>query len=226
MIQTDIICRVFRIYYNGNLGTAFTIEHKGNQFLVTAKHIFKNGMYPSNADIKLLINRNYQPFSVEVRYPDNQTIDIAVMKLAQEQDLTPRYNTVYSTEGVALGQDVFFIGFPFEYDQLLQLFPGSDKPIPVVKKACMSAILQDEAHSILLDGFNNPGFSGSPVCFRKAGKNEICMRIMGIVSGYRYNKQPLFDENGNQTNFYVNENAGIILASDIKHAVQIAEKWE
>lgn len=225
MVQTDIICRVVRILHNNNLGTAFTVERNGVQFLVTAKHLFRKDNFPSFTSIELLINRNYQLFGVEVKYPINPQIDIAVMKLNQEQDLTPRYNTIYTTEGVILGQDVFFVGFPFEYEQLLQPFPGSDKPIPVVKKACMSAILQDETHSILLDGYNNPGFSGSPVCYKNARSTKTEMQILGVVSGYRNGKQPVFDENDNQTSFYVKENSGIILVSDIKYAIQIADNW-
>ena len=201
------------------------MENHGIQFLVTAKHLFEDITYPASATIKLLFGAHYQPFEVDIRYPSNKNADIAVIKLKQAQFLTPVYDNVNSTEGVALGQDVYFVGFPYEYDSILGMFPGENKPIPFVKKACMSAILQDGLGTILLDGINNPGFSGSPVCFKKMGSSEKTMRILGVVTSYRFNAQPLFDQSGKQTPFYIKENTGIISVCDIKHAVEIAENW-
>lgn len=225
MVQAEILRRVIRIQCGHGSGTAFTIESHGEQFLVTAKHMFEYLGFPDSTEIKLLIGSNYQTFEVDVRYPEKENVDIAVMKLKTSRFLTPIYENINSTEGLFLGQDVYFVGFPYEYDSILGMFPGGNMPIPFVKKACMSAILQDGTGTILLDGINNPGFSGSPVCFKKIGSSEITMRILGVVSGYRFNSQPLFDQAGNQTSFYVRENTGIIVVSDIKHAIQIADNW-
>ena len=225
MVQAEIFCRVIRILHGNCSGTAFTIESHGQQFLVTAKHLFEGAGFPASTTINALIETEYKPFDVDVRYPKEPKADIAVMKLKTAQFLTPVYENVNSTEGLVYGQDVFFVGFPYEYDSILGMFPGGKMPIPFVKKACMSAILQDGAGTILLDGINNPGFSGSPVCYKKIGSREKTMRILGVVSGYRFNAQPLFDQHGNQTNFFVKENTGIIIVSDIKHAIEIADNW-
>ena len=225
MVQSEIYCRVMRIIYGKCSGTAFTIESHGQQFLVTAKHIFEGAGFPASTVVTVLIGTEYKPFDVDVQYPKEQKADLAVMKLKTSQFLTPVYDNINSKDGLIFGQDVFFVGFPYEYDSILGMYPGGKMPIPFVKKACMSAILQDGAGTILLDGINNPGFSGSPVCFKKVGSNEKSMRILGVVSGYRFNAQPLFDQSGNQTNFYVKENTGIIIVSDIKHAVEIADNW-
>lgn len=225
MVQAEIFRRVLRIQCGNSSGTAFTIESHGEQFWVTAKHMFEALGLPASTEIKLLIGTNYQAFDVGVRYPAEKKADIAVMKLKNTQLLTPTYENVNSTEGLVFGQDVYFVGFPYEYDSILGMFPGGNMPIPLVKKACMSAILQDGAGTILLDGINNPGFSGSPVCFKKIGSPENTMHILGVVSGYRFNSQPLFDQAGNQTGHYVKENTGIIIVSDIKHAMQIADNW-
>ena len=225
MVQNEIYCRVLRTLYGNYSGTAFTMESHGEQFLVTAKHLFKNTGCPSTANIKLNIGTEYQPFDVDIRYPVNPKVDIAVMKLKPQRFLTPVYENSYSTEGLVYGQDVYFVGFPFEYDNILGLFPGGNLPIPFVKKACVSAILQDGAGTILLDGINNPGFSGGPVCFKKIEKKKKTMNILGVISGYRSFKQSVFDQNDKQTSFYVRENTGIIVVSDIKHAVQISDNW-
>lgn len=225
MVQAEIYCRVIRIQYGDSLGTAFTMESHGRQFLVTAKHLFEESGFPASSSINLLIGTGYQSFDVEIRYPGESTIDIAVIKLKMHQLLTPIYDNANSTEGLVFGQDVYFVGFPFEYDSILGHFPGSPMPIPFVKKACVSAILNDGKGTILLDGINNPGFSGGPVCYKKIGSNDKTMIILGVVSGYRFNMQPLFDQKGNATDFYVKENTGIIVVNDIKHAVQIADSW-
>ena len=225
VVQAEILCRVIRILHGNCAGTAFTIESHGQQFLVTAKHLLEGAGFPDSTTINALIGTQYKPFDVDVRYPKEQKVDIAVMKLKVDQFLTPVYENVNSTEGLIYGQDVYFVGFPYEYDSILGMFPGGEMPIPFIKKACMSAILQDGAGTILLDGINNPGFSGSPVCFKKLGSNEKSMTILGVVSGYRFNVQPLFDQSGNQTNYYVKENTGIIIVSDIKHAIEIAVNW-
>ena len=225
MVQTEIFRRVIRILCRNGCGTAFTVESRGEQFLVTAKHMFKELGFPASTVINLLIGTDYQSFDVDIRYPVEKNADIAVMKLKSKQFLTPVYENVNSTEGLIFGQDVYFVGFPYEYDSILGMFPSGNMPIPFVKKACMSAILQDEAGTILLDGINNPGFSGSPVCFKKVGSTEKTMHILGVVSGYRFTSQPLFDQAGKQTGHYVKGNTGIIIVSDIKHAMQIADNW-
>lgn len=225
MVQTEILRRVMRIRFEKYGGTAFTIESHGKQFLVTAKHLFENAAFPASTQIMLLIGTEYKTFDVDIRYPTEPKADIAVIKLKKEQFLTPVYNNVNSTEGLVLGQDVFFVGFPYEYDTILGLFPGGNMPIPFVKKACMSAILQDSAGTILLDGLNNPGFSGGPVCFKKVGSNEKTMHIIGVISGYRCFPQPLLGQNNMPTPLYVQENTGIIIVSDIKHANLIADNW-
>ena len=49
MVQSEIFGRVFRIVFGSNAGTTFTIEQDGTQFLVTAKHIFKDVQFPAQA---------------------------------------------------------------------------------------------------------------------------------------------------------------------------------
>lgn len=225
MVQMEIISRVFRIVFGTSTGTAFTIEDHGVQFLVPAKHIFKSANHPSTGKIALLVEKNYQTFDVEIRYPADQEIDIAVMKVTPYQQLTPMFENENTTKGLALGQDVYFLGFPYQYDQLLSSIPGDSKPLPFVKKACLSTILTDNKSILLLDGHNNPGFSGGPVCFKEIGSGKKAMAIAGIVSGYRFDRQYVFDENDTQTKSYVKDNTGIIIAHCISHANKIASEW-
>ncbi len=225
MVQSEVLCRVVRIKLGNFAGTAFTIENEGVQYLITAKHLFKNAGYPSSAVIKILMKKDYLSFDVDIRYPENQKIDIAVMKLKQYQLITHIYGNKNSTDGLIMGQDVYFIGFPYEYDDFLETFPESDYPIPFIKKACLSAFLKDETNTIILDGINNPGFSGAPVCFKKINSNDKSMSIIGVVSGYRTERKPILGNNNNQIPYYVQENSGLIIVYDIKYALQVTENW-
>ena len=88
----------------------------------------------------------------------------------------------------------------------------------------MSAIIRSgENILLLLDGHNNPGFSGGPVCF--STPTQDLMTIAGVISGYRYHKKAIIDENDNPQPHYWKENTGIIYAYSIKHAVDIANNW-
>lgn len=224
MVKLEIIGRVLRIVVGAKSGSSFTMECNGTQFLVTAKHLFEPLSFPDKAVIKILMGNSYNSFDAEIRYPKSPTIDIAVMKLNPYQTLTAFFNNENTTADMCMGQDVFFLGFPYDYDNFLQKSPFGNNPIPFVKKACMSSIIKSgEDVLLLLDGHNNPGFSGGPVCFSSSGKET--MTIAGVISGYRHYRQPVVDENDTALPLYWKENTGIIYAYSIKHAVDIASNW-
>ena len=94
-VQPEILNRVFGLYYNGRVGTAFTMECKGSQFLVTAKHMFRRSAFPGSTTIGLLTEEGkYTPYEVEIKYPKNQQVDIAVMKLKDNQYISKLKNII------------------------------------------------------------------------------------------------------------------------------------
>ena len=223
MIPVSMIKRVIRICVGNSKGTAFTMTRGGTRFLVTAKHLFKDENYPNSTVIGLLIDKQYKSFHVDVRYPIEIDADVAVILLDSGHSTAPNDVVDFSVDGVLFGQDVYFMGFPFEYEYILKDIPDEKIPVPFVKKACLSALLNDNAISIILDGNNNPGFSGGPAFFenKSTGKISIC----GVISGYRYNKLSVCDELEEEQNLFVKENTGLILVTDIKYAVNIADQW-
>ena len=223
MVQTEILNRVFRIRFSTSAATAFTLEHGSTQFIVTAKHLFKDSGYPAQSTIELLINGTYQSFNVDIRYPSNANIDIAVLKTIPYQQISPITGNACTTAGLVFGQDVYFLGYPYNYDTLLTNYPGTNSPMPFVKKACLSGLLSPSPSIIVLDGHNNPGFSGGPVCFKKAG--DKLYTIAGVISGYRFDRVHIFDKNDQETEYYLKENTGIINVSDISYATAIAKNW-
>lgn len=223
MVQSEIIQRVLRIRYSNSAASAFTLEYNGIQFVITAKHVFESKNYPTSAVIEVLLDGVYESIPVDIKYPADVRIDIAVLKTNPYRTLTKFFGNKCTTEGLVYGQDVYFLGYPYNYDSLLVSYPGSKSPAPFVKKACMSGMLSPSPSILFLDGHNNPGFSGGPVCFKRGG--DKLFSIAGVVSGYRYDEAPLFDKDNHQTNFYIKENTGIINVSDISFAVNIAKEW-
>lgn len=84
-------------------------------------------------------------------------------------------------EPVTPGCEVMFVGFPHG---LVGSYPGSRGWLTgLVRKASFSGVIEPPGWSpiLVLDGFNNPGFSGSPVF----GPTEGAVRPIGVISGYR-----------------------------------------
>ena len=71
------------------------------------------------------------------------------------------------------------------------------------------------------NGHNNVGFSGGPVARRGTREEQ---NIVGIISGYRADRQNVCDEHGNKTSLTYDTNTGIIVAHDIRHALEIIER--
>lgn len=225
MVQSEVFSRVFRFTFGQSAGTTFTLENGDKQFLVTAKHIFRHEGFPNCADIKIFKDGKYSLYHVKIKYPEDSEVDIAVMQIDPMEFISPTFANPYSGAGLVYGQDVFFVGFPYNYDTLLQSLPNSSTPVPFVKKACLSGVLK--SHSLLvLDGHNNRGFSGSPVCFKPTDPKVKTMSICAVVSGYRFEQEPVFDKDGKETGLFVRSNTGIINAYDIKEAVTVANNWD
>lgn len=221
MITSECLCRVLRFEVGNASGSCFSYEQGNRQFLITAKHIFENVGYPSQCTAYFNLYVGKKAFNINVYYHTNINVDIAIMEVIPQNQLTLRFlQQQYSIEDMVLGQDVFFLGFPLDFCANLST-PQGDNPMPFVKKACFSGTTdKDGVNIILLDGINNPGFSGGPVCFKKI-HNETCMSIAGVINGYRTNISPLIDDNAQVLPYAVRENTGIIIATNIKHAIEI-----
>jgi hypothetical protein len=44
---------------------------------------------------------------------------------------------------------------------------------------------------VLLDGYNNPGFSGGPIVYRDLNQSSTVIRLAGVVSGFRPEVVPM-----------------------------------
>lgn len=117
-------------------------------------------------------------------------------------------------KGLTYGQDVYFLGFPYGF--LGKYIFGPDGyPLPFVKRATLSLF---NGTVFLLDGHNNPGFSGAPVVFTEPQKLEF--KVGAVVSGYQYVDEPIYDGPPTSGLTY-RYNTGLI----VTHAINDALDW-
>ncbi len=220
MITANIYTRTLRLSTPEGFGTAFTIDVEGAQYLVTAKHVLPVSD-PVTVELQFTDQRKV---TVTLERADAEPSEADVSVLALPSPITPMYPIVPSLEGVVFTQDVYFLGFPFGLSLATQ--QGEEAAVfAFVKKAILSAAqwTSSGVHLLYLDGFNNPGFSGGPVVF--TNQQTRVLHVAGVVYGYRGSQERVM-VGERETPGYVLANTGIVLAVDIKHAVDaIRRRW-
>lgn len=194
----------------GRSGTAFVLDHDGDQFLVTAKHL-------TNGERDEIVQLERSPVNSVTRVEDcltrvgslEDSFDIAVYRCNEElarRDLV----LPIGSDGMVFSQDAFILGFP----QGLSLnLTGDSTSLPLAKKGIISGMIVDKGvYLIYLDLIANPGFSGAPVVFhhRETGR----LTVAGVVNGTM--TQPAAPEEGFESSII----AGISVATDIRHALE------
>jgi len=159
MITANVIHRVFRIRVDQTEGTAFTIDKDRREYLVTAKHIADT--VTAGREIEVFGNSAWASLRIELVGHSSGDSDISV--LAANRPLTPPGLPMPATsKGVIYGQDMYFLGFPYGFLGK-HVFGSNGYPLPFVKRATLSLL---DGTTYLLDGHNNPGFSGGPVVWK------------------------------------------------------------
>ena len=215
MIASNALQRTFQLRFAGIMGTCFTIDVDDRQYLCTAKHCVKSY---TCGPIDLFHDKKWKAVDVELVGYGTENTDIAI--LAPTKQLSPSHPLPADHKNLILGQDVYFLGFPFglrsEAGELNRQFP-----LPLVKRATVSAMwfFDGPQRVLLLDGHNNPGFSGGPVVFAPAGKPATQPRVAAVVSAFRYHAQPVLLHD-KETELAIRENTGIIITYAIEHAVE------
>ena len=213
-ITSNVIQRTFQISFGKDRGTCFAIDYENLQYIVTARHIVE--AITDSEIIHIAHEQEWKNCSVNLVGHCEGKVDISV--LAAGVQLAPQLSLPPTSVGIVLGQDVYFLGFPYGLSSEIENL-NRNFPFPLVKKAILSAF-ESETGPLLLDGHNNPGFSGGPVIFSEWGKRANEFSVAGVISGYQYNMEPVYLE-GKRTPLEFKYNTGIIAAYGIKHAVDL-----
>lgn len=219
MIPIGLLRRVFLMRFGQGSGTCFALDHGGRQYLVTARHCVEHVAEQDTVELRL--DGEWRRARVRLAgHASAPGVDISV--LAPETYLVPPWGDLeFTRDGIAFGQEVHFLGFPFGIHGAAAFMGGC--PPALVKRATLSAMSEDISDPILLDGHNNPGFSGGPVVFRsQAAPTKV--RVGMVVSAYQAMREPVHLYDGEESGMYVQANTGIVMAYDIVHAVTIASE--
>lgn len=221
-VTANALQRTFHIKHGESAGTCFAIDHGDRQYLITAKHVVE-GMSGVGrpATVELFHQKRWKVLDVTVVGEAEGNIDIVVFAPAMQ--VAPSHPLPPTTEGAMLGQDAYFLGFPFGLRADIGAL-NREFPLPLVKKAVLSAMLDepDGTEIWLLDGFNNPGFSGGPVLFAPDRRQPFQYNVGAVLSGYRYEESSIL-VGGTETPLKSRHNTGIIIAHSIRHAMSIIE---
>ena len=135
MITTNVLSRVFHIAWGDSTGTAFAVDHASKQYLVTARHVVKE--IDSGDSIRVFHEEQWKNLAVDVVGIGDGDADVAVLSCPIR--ISPSLDLAASQANLIYGQQVFFLGYPYEMDS------GGEKinrglPLPFVKSGIVSAL--------------------------------------------------------------------------------------
>ena len=220
--RNEAVLRVFSIKSGNTTGTAFFIEVDNRQYLITARHVVST--LKDGGIVQLLKPDTLTWTDYKIQYilrcePADIVVLVPVAALVPDLKKLP---VLLGPEGLVLGGEVYFLGFPFGFDVQAAVEKTGKYLVPFVKHAVVSAIVGEAGAEVLyLDGYNNPGFSGGPVIMFDQRANKT--RIVGVISAYRNEPRPV--RLGSETTpMVVDSNAGIIIAYSIEAAIKAIQK--
>ena len=184
-------------------------------YLVTADHVLPD----SGKIAKIKVFHAMKWLDVRIREVGRKAGDKGdVAVFAPDPAIGPCIPLNVGAEGMFLGEDVHFLGFPTTECGIPLGFdpnPSTDfnggYPVPLVKKACIANF---HGGKIYLDGLVNPGFSGGPVVRFDPVRQQTS--VVGIVSAYLVQHRT-----SGATSSAAVENSGIVVAHDIFQALEI-----
>ena len=196
-VTSNVLERVLKVRVNAGtkneeIATAFTLDVDGREYLITAKHVV-NG--PKDEDkLDIFVNNDWSALDVRI-YRCDDPIDIAI--LIPPRQLTVNFSLPFDTRSFFYGQDAYFLGFPYGIQS-----PGhglnGPYPLAIIKRGTISGKVDvdpsKKASLILLDGYNNPGFSGGPIVFRDLNQPSVIMSVIGVISGFKPEVVPVMKQ--------------------------------
>lgn len=210
MVPSNILQRVFSIRVESEQATAFTIEIDDRQYLITAKHV----VLSSPSEIEIYFENAWLKVPIKIIEVQPANVDIAVLVLPQQ--LSPLLPIKLGIKDSFLSEEVYFVGFPFGLSIEGQSMNGGF-PLPLVKHGIISAFANGSGEPFLVDGINNPGFSGGPVVNVRDTKNPT---IIGVVSGYKAIHESVYKEKTKTNDLTIQTNTGLLVAYGMEYVIE------
>jgi S1-C subfamily serine protease len=225
-IPGNVMARVYQIRVPAGTATSFILEDSDKQYIFTANHVVES--LGSQAKIELMIDGKWVPLEVRILHGDTKCEDVAVL-VPDQKDQLIKADPLPQLKDFYIGQEAYFLGFPYG---LAMQAHTVHLTAALVKHAYISATVRcsdltpgtpDDKFVMLLDGFNNPGFSGGPVVTRDLNDPSRAFKIIGIISGFRAENIPISVNGQNSIGASVPSNTGIIVAVGVDRALALLE---
>lgn len=219
VIDNSFLQSTFQITYGGSTGTCFQYIYVhgkiGNVFLVTVRHLFKGVSEAAPIEVSIKTETGDKKLQGNIYFHKDASIDIAVVMLSET--LCDWYE--FGEEKYTIGQDVFFCGFPYGFS-MESVGINNGYPLPLVKKALISGY-NGKHKRFILDGHNNPGFSGSPLGYFNLDTRTA--HIVGVVYGYQPQANAI---NVGAMSIPYQENSGIFYAHSFECVLETIRELE
>jgi hypothetical protein len=184
MLTDREVTTAFNVRTSAGTGTCFLYQDGGGFLCVSAAHVFRGVL--EGERIFFATPTDWLPFEVrEIVFADDGAdvvcfiVDLAIGDFESFEFGAPPH--------CWLGAELKFLGFPHG---LQNNYPSANGFVtPLVRTAFFSGnvVIEGETWTIL-DGFNNPGYSGGPVyCW--GGPKKIA--LAGLISGFRNEQERL-----------------------------------
>jgi len=215
-----MLFRTVPIRVGQEYGTAFLIDYKERQYLVTAKHLVK-GLPSKDATIQLYEIFQWTDLKVDILNCKSSEVDAVALRFDKPEKISIDPGVEASPITHVIGSAVFFFGFP-NFGRELGLHTTLAKTgqhLPMVKKGILSASdwSDKDANLLYFDAFNNRGFSGGPiVAFDTTSKK---WQIVAVVSGY-LNEANQVRLQGHMVDSQELANSGVMIGYNIRHVLE------
>ena len=213
--NSSIVGRTFCIRTEAGQGTAFTMDVDGKRYLITAQHVLGAN---STGSISIESTSEQERIDVEPVGHSTPKLDVSVMRPSK-----PIHDHCFRTKpydpessSIVIGEDVYSCGFPLGLSTKVFYFPNFPYPIPLLRRWMVSGFDTDQYY---LDGFSNPGASGSPV-FKMHGTVPI---VIGVVVA-RYKEPSSVTDGRCDTGGQVDLNSGIVMITKIEKVIDLIRR--
>jgi S1-C subfamily serine protease len=225
-IPGNVMSRVYEIRVPGGTATSFILEDGDKQYIFTANHVVE--ALGDHAKIEFMSDGKWVSLDVRILHGDTKCEDVAVLIPDQKEPLL-KTDPLPQTNNFYMGQEAYFLGYPYG---LVMQAKTVHLSAALVKHAYISAVVSCpdinpgtpvDKHVILLDGFNNPGFSGGPVVSKDLNDPNRPFKVIGIISGFRFENIPVSVNGQNAPGASVQSNTGIIVAVGVDRAFALID---
>jgi hypothetical protein len=211
-LKADHLGNCMQVRTSAGIGTCFYRKVFKRGGFLSAAHVFRN--VQAGETVYFHKPGEWVPHTIKeiVHQPDGH--DVCAFTVEDLVFDTPDANLRLAS--LWPGDGVRFLGFPHGLSNTYPSQTGYSTPL--TRNAHLSgAIIHNGIQLTVLDGFNNPGYSGGPV-FADAG--DGVPTLIGVISGYRNEERfkslvYRLAEDGTELaveGYFVKPNSGMILA--------------